>query len=171
MQKILMAKATALWLIENTKLTFQQIATFCGMHILQVETLANSDEHLIPVDPVLLGQLTKQEIQRCEGDAQATLVLTHRTEAPSKKKARYVSLANRKEIRNAVLWLVRNYPELRDVEITKLLPTTKPTVHSIRSGTYWDIKSLVPKNPILIGLCSEQALQDVLQSVQKKAQI
>lgn len=167
MQKILMAKATALWLIENTKLTFQQIATFCDMHFLQIETLANSDEHIVPVDPVMLGQLTKQEIQRCEEDPESTLKLVQRTELAPKKKSRYVSLANRKEIRNAVLWLVRNHPELRDVEVTKLLPTTKTTVHSIRSGTYWDIKSLVAKNPVLIGFCTEEALKTVLQSVQK----
>ena len=168
MQKILMAKATALWLIENTKLTFQQIATFCDMHFLQIETLANGGEYIVPVDPVLLRQLTKQEIQRCEENPESTLQLVQRTELTPRKKSRYVSLANRKEIRNAVLWLVKNYPELRDIEVTKLLPTTKPTIHSIRSGTYWDIRSLVAKNPVLIGLCTEEALKDVLQSVQKK---
>ena len=117
MQKILMAKATALWLIENTKLTFQQIASFCDMHVLQIETLANGEGGIVSIDPVILGQITQEEIYRCETDPSATLVMVNRVTASSKKKARYVSLANRKEIRNAILWIVRNYPEIKDVDI------------------------------------------------------
>lgn len=163
-----MAKATALWLIENTKLTFQQIASFCDMHVLQIETLANGEGGIVSIDPVILGQITQEEIYRCETDPSATLVMVNRVTASSKKKARYVSLANRKEIRNAILWIVRNYPEIKDVDITKLLPTTKNTVNVIRSGTYWDVKNLVAKNPVLLGLCTEEALNQAIETIHKK---
>ncbi|PPE05624.1 cell cycle transcriptional regulator TrcR [Holospora curviuscula] len=168
MQKILMAKATALWLIDNTKLTFKQISDFCGIHVLQVETLANGEGNISSMDPVLLGQITKEEIIRCEMDPNASLVLIQRVNTHQKKRKSYVSLVNRKEIRNGVLWLVRCYPELKDTDIIKFLPTTKNTVQAIRSGTYWDMKNLVAKNPVLIGLCAQDSLDQLVQLAQER---
>ncbi|GAJ45908.1 hypothetical protein HE1_00225 [Holospora elegans E1] len=162
MQKILMAKAVALWLIDNTKLTFQQISEFCRMHELQIEALANGEGNIASMDPVMLGDLTKEEIIRCEGDPSAVLMLNRKVGTCQKKRKAYVSLAKRKEIRNGVLWLARFYPDLKDTDIVKFLPTTKSTVHAIRSGMYWDIKSLTPKNPVLIGLCTQESLEQLI---------
>ena len=171
MQKILMAKAIALWLIDNTKLTFRQISDFCGIHLLQVETLANGEGNISSMDPVMLGQITKEEILRCETDPSASLVMIQRSAAHQKKRKAYVSLVNRKEIRNGILWLVRCYPELKDTDITKFLPTTKSTVHTIRAGTYWDMKNLVAKNPVLMGLCAQDALDQLVILAQQRASL
>lgn len=159
-----MPKATALWLIENTTLTFQQIADFCELHILQVEALANETASIQPLDPIISGQLTKLEIQRCEVNPQAVLNLCTVERKEFRKQKAYVPLAKRKEIPNAVLWIVKHHPQVSDVSISRLLATTKDTVKKIREGAYWDYKNLFPKDPVLLALCSQNALDTMLVS-------
>lgn len=159
-----MPKATALWLIENTTLTFQQIADFCELHILQVEALANETASIQPLDPITSGQLTKLEIQRCEANPQAVLNLCTVERKEFRKQKAYVPLAKRKEIPNAVLWIVKHHPQVSDVSISRLLATTKDTVKKIREGDYWDYKNLFPKDPVLLALCSQNALDTILVS-------
>ncbi|WP_021828082.1 cell cycle transcriptional regulator TrcR [Holospora obtusa] len=163
-----MAKSVALWLIENTKLTFRQISDFCGMHELQIEALANGEGNVAAVDPVMLGQLEKEEILRCETDQNASLIVNSKNFLVRKKAKTYVSLAKRKEIRNGVLWIVRSCPDLKDADIIKFIPTTKNTVCSIRLGTYWDMKSLVAKNPVFIGLCTQEDLDQLVALNEKR---
>ncbi len=164
MNKIFMPKATALWLIDNTTLTFQQIADFCQLHLLQVEMLANETAPIQPLDPIASGQLTKQEVQRCEADPKANLTVCSLERKESRKQKAYVPLAKRKEIPNAVLWILKHHPQISDVAISRLLATTKDTVKKIREGLYWDHKNLFPKDPVLLGLCSQDALDGIMTS-------
>lgn len=163
MARPLMPKATALWLMRHTKLTRHQIGHFCELHPLEMDVLLAGNA-LQPSDPVASGQLTTQEIARCEDDPQAQLTLqdfglpTRRTQRP------YTPLSKRPDIPHAVLWVLKNHPQLSDAQICRLLPTTKTLVSSIRQGTYWNLRSLGAKDPILLGLCTEEALKQAIQS-------
>jgi len=157
----LMPKATAAWLVENTSLTFEQIADFCGMHLLEVKGIADGDvaAGIKGMDPISSGQLTREEIARAEEDPAYRLKLAEaKVEIPqvkSKRGPRYTPVSRRHDRPNAVLWLLRNHPELKDSQIMRLVGTTKPTIAQIRDRTHWNSPNLVPQDPVTLGLCTQ----------------
>lgn len=160
-RKPLMPKATAVWLVANTSLTFEQIAEFCGLHVLEVKGIADGDvAHGIKgLDPVSSNQLTREEIARGERDPKHKLRLSEmKVQIPQtagKKRPRYTPVSLRHDRPNAVLWLLRNHPELRDSQIIRLVGTTKPTIAQVRDRTHWNSPNLVPQDPVTMGLCSQ----------------
>jgi len=160
----LMPKATAVWLVENTSLTFDQIAAFCGLHVLEVKGIADGDvaQGIKGLDPVTSGQLTREEIATAERDSGHELHLAepkvHVPEAPAKKGPRYTPVSRRQDRPNAVLWLLRNHPELKDSQIMRLVGTTKPTITQIRDRSHWNAPNLTPQDPVTLGLCTQTDL-------------
>jgi len=164
MSSTLMPKGSAVWLIENTSLTFDQIADFCGLHPLEIKGIADGEVAggIVGVSPVTSGELTLEEIKRCEADPKAKLI-GHRTEYQFKrKKAKYTPVARRGDKPDAVAWLVKNCPELKDVHIVKLVGTTKQTINSIRLRTHWNIQNIRPRDPVLLGICGQMELDAML---------
>ncbi len=163
-RKPLMPKATAVWLVENTSLSFDQIAEFCGLHVLEVKGIADGDvAHGIKgMDPISNGQLTREEIARAEEDPDHKLQLApskvNMPEVKTKVGPRYTPVSRRHDRPNAVLWLMRSHPELRDSQIMRLVGTTKPTIQSIRERTHWNSANLTPQDPVTLGLCSQTDL-------------
>ena len=157
----LMPKATAVWLVANTSLTFDQIAGFCGLHVLEVKGIADGDvaQGIKGLDPVTSGQLTREEIEAAERDPARTLHLAEPKvivpETPSRKGPRYTPVSRRQDRPNAVLWLLRNHPELKDSQIMRLVGTTKPTILQIRERSHWNAPNLTPQDPVTLGLCSQ----------------
>ncbi len=158
----LMPKATAVWLVENTGLSFDQIAEFCGLHPLEVKGIADGDvaQGIKGLDPVTSGQLTREEIERAEKDQNHKLKLAEsKVELPasaqSRKGPRYTPVSRRHDRPNAVLWLMRNHPELKDSQLMRLVGTTKPTITQIRDRTHWNSPNLTPQDPVTLGLCSQ----------------
>ena len=157
----LMPKATAVWLVENTALSFDQIADFCKLHPLEVKAIADGDaaQGIKGLDPVLTGQLTREEIGRAEKDHDSRLHISdpkvRLPEAKKKKGPRYTPVSRRQDRPNAILWLVRNHPELKDAQIMRLVGTTKSTIASIRERTHWNAQQLTPMDPVMLGLCSQ----------------
>ncbi|MGF1503322.1 MAG: DUF1013 domain-containing protein [Paracoccaceae bacterium] len=166
----LMPKATAVWLIDNTTLTFRQIAEFCGMHELEVSGIADGEVAvgIKGVDPVLNHQLTREEIKRCEADQVARLRLIRRNLAPppKKKTPRYVPTSKRQDRPAAIAWLVRNHPELETKDIAKLVGSTKPTIEAIRNRTHWNSANIQPVDPVALGLCSQIELDQAVATAQ-----
>jgi hypothetical protein len=160
MNRLLMPRATALWLVRHTSLTLTQVSDFCGFHPLEISVLSES-RTLQEADPVAMGQLTHEEIQRCEKDPSAKLVFTGSEEAADTSSAskRYVPLSKRAEIPHAVLWIIRHYPQISDARICSFLSVTKETVRKIREGKHKSMKILVPKDPVVVGLCSKDDLK------------
>ena len=158
----LLPKATAVWLVDNTTLTFTQIAAFCGMHDLEVSGIADGEVAIgiKGLDPVTKGQLTREEIERCEKDPSARLNLLKKNLAPEQKKKapRYTPLSKRKDRPAAIAWLVRYHPELADAQIAKLVGTTKPTIQSVRDKTHWDMPNIRPVDPVALGMCKQVEL-------------
>jgi hypothetical protein len=167
--KPLMPKATAVWLVENTSLSFEQIAEFCGLHVLEVKGIADGDvAHGIKgLDPISNGQLTRDEIKRAEEDPEHRLMLAESKvdipEVKTKPGPRYTPVSRRQDRPNAVLWLLRNHPELKDSQIIRLVGTTKPTIASIRDRTHWNSANLTPQDPVALGLCSQVDLDTEVQ--------
>ena len=161
MSKPLMPKATAMWLINNTTLTFDQIAEFCALHPLEIKAMADDmhPEKIVPLDPVMMGQLTREEIAAAEKDARKRLVMTKPAvelpAAKSKGRPRYTPVSRRQDRPNAILWLVRNHSELKDAQIMRLVGTTKSTIQAIRERTHWNAPNLQPMDPVTLGLCSQ----------------
>jgi len=157
----LMPKATAVWLVENTSLTFEQIANFCKLHPLEVKGIADGDvaAGIKGHDPITSGQLTREELAAAEADEKHQLRLSAskvRLPEPSRKRgARYTPLSRRQDRPNAILWLIRNHPELKDAQIMRLAGTTKTTLQAIRERTHWNSAALVPVDPVTLGLCSQ----------------
>lgn len=168
----LMPKATAVWLLDNTTLTFQQIAEFCGMHQLEVQALADGDvgAHIMGFDPIVNEQLTADEIKRCEADAGARLELYKNPEVERllNRGKRFVSQSKRGDRPAAIAWLVKNHPDMKDSQIVKLIRTTKPTILSIREKTHKNYHNIVPCNPVTLGLCSESDLNAAVQACAPK---
>jgi hypothetical protein len=159
----IMPQGTAVWLIENTALTFEQIAAFCGLHVLEVQALADEQVSvgMIGVSPLKLGQLTQDEIDRCTEDPRASLTLSSpKFQAMTRKKTKkkYTPLMKRQRRPDAIAWLIKFYPEMSDASICSLLSTTKSTVVSIRDRTNSRINDLNPKDPVLLGFCSQMDL-------------
>ncbi len=157
----LMPKATAVWLVENTSLAFDQVAEFCKLHPLEVRAIADGDaaQGIKGLDPVLTGQLTREEIEKGEADPNYRLKLLDpkvRLPEPKRKKGpRYTPVSRRQDRPNAILWLVRNHPELKDSQIMRLVGTTKTTIAGIRDRTHWNAQNLQPMDPVTLGLCSQ----------------
>lgn len=168
MSNLVMARSTALWLVRNTALKKEQIARSCGLHILEVRALETSA--LQGENPLLNGQLTAEEIQRCEADPTADLTFMNPLDkVTGKKERRYTPLASRQDRPRGILWLVKNHPELSNGQIAKLLSTTTKTAQAIRDGTHPLVRELKPHNPVLLGLCTNEQLQQALNTARKRA--
>jgi hypothetical protein len=160
-RQLLMPKATAVWLVENTSLSFEQIAALCGLHVLEVKGIADGDvaQGIKGMDPISTGQLSREEIRRGEEDHEYQLKLSEAKvdipEVKTKKGPRYTPVSRRHDRPNAVLWLLRNHPELKDSQIMRLVGTTKPTIAAIRERTHWNSPNLQPQDPVTLGLCSQ----------------
>ena len=173
MTKPLMAKATAVWLVDNTTLSFRQIADFCGMHELEVQGIADGDvaAGVKGFDPVGNNQLDQIEIERGQKDPSYTLRLKHNPAAQGEEKRRgprYTPLSKRQDRPAAILWLVKFHPELSDGAIGKLVGTTKPTIQSIRERTHWNIGNITPIDPVALGLCRQSELDTAVQAAARK---
>lgn len=175
-RKPLMPKATAVWLVENTSLSFDQIAEFCGMHLLEVKGIADGDvaQGIKGLDPISSGQLSREEIARAEEDPTHRLRLSDRkVDVPvvkSKKGPRYTPVSRRHDRPNAVLWLLRNHGELKDSQIIRLVGTTKPTIQQIRDRTHWNSANLVPQDPVTLGLCTQIDLDNEVKKAAKRVE-
>ena len=169
----LMPKATAVWLVENTALSFDQVADFCKLHPLEVKAIADGDaaQGIKGLDPILTGQLSREEIEKAETDPNHRLKLADpkvRLPEPKKKKGpRYTPVSRRQDRPNAILWLVRNHPELKDSQIMRLVGTTKSTIQAIRERTHWNAPNLQPMDPVTLGLCSQIDLDMEVQRAAK----
>ncbi len=158
---LLMPKATAVWLVDNTSLTFEQIADFCKLHPLEVKAIADGESALTikGLDPVTTSQLTREEIEKAEGDPAVRLKMADpkvRVPGATKHKGpRYTPVSRRQDRPNAILWLLRNHAELKDAQIMRLVGTTKPTIDSIRNRTHWNANNLQPMDPVSLGLSSQ----------------
>src|ERR1700722_16039558 len=170
----LMPKATAVWLVENTSLSFDQIAQFCNLHPLEVKAIADGDaaQGIKGLDPILTGQLTREEIADAEAHPDHRLHIAdpkvRLPEAKQKKGPRYTPVSRRQDRPNAILWLVRNHPELKDSQIMRLVGTTKSTIQAIRERTHWNSANLTPLDPVTLGLCSQIDLDLEVQRAAKE---
>jgi len=173
-RKPLMPKSTAVWLVANTSLSFEQIAEFCGLHVLEVKGIADGDvaQGIKGMDPISTAQLSREEIARAEADPSHSLKLADPKvaipPAPLKRGPRYTPVSRRHDRPNAVLWLLRNHPELKDSQIMRLVGTTKPTIAQIRDRTHWNSATLVPQDPVTLGLCSQIDLDEEVQKAARR---
>ncbi len=171
---LLMPKATAVWLVENTALTFDQIAEFCGLHPLEVQAVADGEVAvgMQGLDPIVSGQLSKEELERCLKDPNARLKLTE-PDLPQPvarpKGPRYTPIAKRQDKPDAIAWVLKTHPELSDAQISKLLGTTKQTIAAVRDRTHWNSPNIRQRNPVALGLCSEADLNDAVTRANAKA--
>ena len=169
----LMRKATAVWLVENTSLTFSQIANFCGLHELEVSGIADGEvaSGIRGMDPITSNQLTEKEIKRCESDpnSKLELIINPATIGETKRRGpRYTPLSKRQDKPAAIAWLVKFYPDLPDSQIIKLVGTTKPTIKAVRERSHWNITNIVPTDPVLLGLCKQVELDKAIEKIDKK---
>lgn len=157
---LLMPKATAVWLVDNTALSFDQIAQFCSLHPLEVKAIADGEsaQGIKGMDPIMTGQLSRAEIAKGEGDINYRLKLSDpkvRVPETKRKGPRYTPLSKRQDRPNAIYWLVKNHPELKDAQISRLVGTTKATIEQIRERKHWNMATLTPLDPVALGLCSQ----------------
>ncbi len=170
----LMPKATAVWLIDNTSLTFDQIAQFCVLHPLEVKAIADGDaaQGIKGVDPMQSGQLVREEIEKGEADPNYRMKISEpKVRVPEVKRRgpRYTPVSKRQDRPNAILWLVRNHPELKDAQIMRLVGTTKPTIQAIRDRTHWNSATLQPTDPVTLGLSTQLELDMEVRKAAKAA--
>ena len=175
MTQPLMPKATAVWLIDNTTLSFDQIATFCELHPLEVQGIAD-DEVAIGIqgqDPIANGQLTREEIDRCEKDSTTRLKMA-KTDLPQPAKRtsgpRYTPVAKRQDKPDGIAWLLRHHPELKDSQVARLIGTTKTTIQSVRERSHWNSPNIRPRDPVLLGLCSQGELNTAVEKARRAAE-
>lgn len=171
MAQPLMPKAIAVWLVDNTALTFNQIADFCGLHPLEVKGIADGDvaQGIVGTDPVATGQLTQEEIDRCSTDSGAELKLSEQTTLIVRRKGpRYTPVSRRQDRPDAIAWLVRYHPELTDGQIAKLVGTTKPTINAVRDRSHWNSSNIKPNDPVALALCTQIELDDVVAKAAEK---
>ncbi len=164
----LMPKATAVWLVENTKMTFEQIGDFCGMHPLEIQGIADGEVAvgIMGQNPMDMGELLKEEIEKAEKDPSYRMIMSdkavqHLKLNKSKKGARYTPVARRQDKPEAIAWIVKNHPYIPDSQIVKLIGTTKKTIESIKQRTHWNINNIKPKDPVLLGLCMQSHLDAI----------
>lgn len=169
----LMPKATAVWLVENTALSFEQIADFTGMHELEIQAIADGEVAIgiVGVNPVASGQLTQADLERAEGDQKVKLRL-NKTDIPipkaRSKGARYTPVSKRQDRPDAIAWLLKHHPELTDAQISRLIGTTKPTILSVRDRSHWNATNIKPQNPVTLGLCTEPELEKAVVISQRR---
>jgi len=168
----LMPKATAVWLVENTGLTFEQIAEFCGLHALEVQAIADGEvaAQMQGLDPAANGQITAEEIKRCEQDPGARLQLSAQAQPVplvKHKGPRYTPISKRQDKPDAIAWLLKNHPELSDGQISKLVGTTKPTIAAVRDRTHWNSPNIKPRHPVALGLCTLPELEAAVSRASK----
>jgi hypothetical protein len=172
---LLMPKATAVWLVENTALSFEQIAEFCGMHPLEIQGIADGEVAIgiVGLDPIANNQLTREEIERCEKDRDAKLEML-KAELPTPiqrtKGARYTPVSKRQDRPAAIAWLLRHHAELTDAQIGRMVGTTKPTIQKIRDRTHFDMANIKPTNPVVLGLCTQDALDEAIGRAARAAE-
>jgi len=172
----LMPKATAVWLVDNTALSFDQVAEFCKLHPLEVKAIADGDaaQGIKGLDPIQTGQLSREEIDKGVADPEHKLQLSNpkvrlpEAQANKKRGPRYTPVSRRHDRPNAILWLIRNHPELKDSQIMRLVGTTKSTIQGIRDRTHWNAASLTPMDPVTLGLCSQIDLDFEVQRASKE---
>jgi uncharacterized protein len=170
----LMPHATASWLVDNTSLTFEQIAEFCGLHILEVQAIADDTAatKLTGRDPLWASELTQEEIERGQADPSYRLKMfkepdqVRRTRGP-----RYTPVSKRQDKPDGIAWIIRNHPEISDGQIGKLIGTTRSTIAAIRDRTHWNIANIQPKDPVTLGLCSQRELDALVAKAAKAAGI
>ena len=175
MTQPLMPKATAIWLIENTNLTFDQVADFCKLHPLEVQGIADGDvaQGVMGLDPVLKGFTTRESIAAAEKDPKKKVqfiseFLDYMAVEGKRKKAKYTPVARRQDKPDAIAWLIKHYPNMTDGQISKLVGTTKKTIQDIRAKTHWNMNNLRPRDPVLLGLCTQMALEAVIATLPQK---
>ena len=172
--KPFMPKATAVWLVENTKISFKQIAAFCDLHELEIKGIADGDvaKGIKAYNPILAGQLTREAIEASSKDVNTPLILNKKTlDIKSEKKSnKYVPLSKRQDRPEAVLWLTKNYPQLSDGQIVKLVGSTKKTVTLIRNKRYWNSSNLSSKDPVVSNLCSQIDIKNAVEKAARKAE-
>ena len=169
-----MPKSTALWLIENTALTFEQIGEFCGLHELEVKNIADAESNKMQgLNPIISGQITREDIEKCEADPNARLTLRETIVEAQKKQNKkgvgYTPKLHRQNRLGGILWILRNYPELTDGQIARLMRSTNPTVKSIREKTHKSYSMIQIQSPIVLGLVSESAVHDAVAKAQHKS--
>ena len=163
----LMPKATAVWLVENTALSFEQIAAFCGLHHLEVQAIADGEVAvgMVGLDPIVNGQLTKAEIERCEKnpDLRLKLLVVDLPQPVARSKGpRYTPITKRGDKPDAIAWVVKNHPELSDAQISRLIGTTKPTIAAVRERSHWNATNIKPRSPVMVGLCTQRELEEAV---------
>ena len=170
-----MPKATAVWLVENTTLTFKQIAEFCNLHELEIKGIADGDvaRGIKAYNPILAGQLSREEIEECSKNPEKKLKLLkkiEKVEIQERKRPKYTPLSKRQDRPDAILWLCKNAPELNDGQISKLVGSTKGTVSLIRKRSYWNFSSLKPRDPVILSLCSQDTFQKALDKAKRRVE-
>ena len=170
-----MPKATAVWLVENTTLTFKQIANFCNLHELEIKGIADGDvaKGIKAYNPILAGQLSREEIDLCSKNSDRSLNLVERAEevqVKERKKPKYTPLSKRQDRPDAALWLIKNYSEFTDGQISKLVGSTKGTVLLIRKRSYWNFSNLKAKDPVILGLCSQDIFEKSLEKAKRRVE-
>ena len=168
----LMPKATAVWLIEKTALTFTQIAEFCGMHPLEVQAIADGEvaQGIVGYDPIANSQLTVDEIKRCEADPAARLKLVPANNPINKRSrgARYTPVAKRNDRPDAIAFVLRNFPQLSEAQVIKLLGTTKDTIQKVRERSHWNSTNIKPRDPVILGLCTQTDLNAMVTQANER---
>lgn len=172
MSKPLMPKGTAIWLLDNTTLTFEQIADYCGLHTLEIQAIADGEiaAGMAAVDPIANEELSMQEIDRCSKDSNARLRMLPPKEEFIKARGggRYTPVSKRADKPDAIAWLLKHHPELSDAEICRLLGTTSPTIKSIRERSHRNIANIKSRNPVALGLCTEDELRGAIERSGRK---
>ena len=169
-----MPKATAVWLVENTTLSFKQIANFCQLHELEVKGIADGDvaKGIKAYNPILAGQLTREEIDVCSKNHEKSLKLSKSNEevvvSKERKKVKYTPLSKRKDRPDSILWLVKNFSKLSNGQIAKLVGSTKGTVTLIRNRNFWNFSNLVAKDPVILGLCSQLQFEKAIKKADRR---
>ena len=169
-----MPKATAVWLVENTTLSFKQIANFCKLHELEIKGIADGDvaKGIKAYNPILAGQLTREEVDLCSKDHDRSLTLNKKKEevvvSKERKKVKYTPISKRKDRPDSVPWLLKNFPQLSDGQIAKLVGSTKGTVSLIRNRTFWNFSNLTARDPVILGLCSQLNFEKAIQKANRK---
>jgi hypothetical protein len=171
----LMPKATAVWLVENTTLAFDQIAEFCGLHPLEIQGIADGDvaNGIKGLDPIQRGFLSRENIEAAEKDEKVKLVINSDFKdfidiEKKRKKSKFTPVARRLDKPDAIAWLVKTHSKITDAQIAKLVGTTKKTIQDIRNKTYWNMANLRPRDPVLLGICTQTALQAVLDKIERE---
>lgn len=174
MTEILYPKATAVWLVDNTSMTFEQIAAFCGLHPLEVEAIADGEaaRDIRGADPIANGQLTREDIDRAQLDPDYRMVAQKSRHAellkPMKKAPRYTPVSRRQDRPDAIAWFLRNHPEVTDAQISKLLGTTKATIEQVRNRSHWNAANIKPVDPVTLGLVGQLELDDLIRKAAEK---